>query len=645
MSQLVSDNVAAGRDAIQRHDWSAAYELLRAADADSSLATADLERLAEAAWWTGRLDDCIALRERAYSARVAAGDTREAATIALALTKDYFAKGSRPIGAAWMRRAERLLGAEESAELGWLERLQSSVSVTDGDFGAALEHARRAYELGAAHGDRELLAIALHDQGRALVLAGEVEEGLALIEEATIPAVAGELSPYNTSVVYCNTITACTELADFRRAGDWAEAASRWCERNAVAGFPGMCRVYRASVMSMRGSWQEAEQEAQRALDELAGFNVGVAAEAFYELGEIRLRAGDLDGAGEAFTQAHELGRDPQPGLTLLRLAQGKLDGAEACIVRALDTESRDLQRARLLPARVEVGVAGGDVEAARRATDELESISERYGSDALRARTSAARAELALASGDPEAAVEHARAAVRLWQRVDAPYDAGRARALLGRAYAKLGAHDDAALELEAAAKAFERLGATRDRRAAQDSLARLGSSLARNSRTARTFMFTDIVRSTDLIEAIGDEAWLDLVSWHDKTLRALFDAYGGEEVDQAGDGFFVAFEEARGALDCAVAIQRTLASHRREHGFAPMVRIGVHAAEAEAQGGSFHGRGVHEAARIAAVAQGGEIIASVATAGDDGVSASEPRQVELKGIEKPVELVTVDW
>ncbi len=642
------NKLVAGRDAIGRHDWRVAYELFTEVDGNGGLDTSDLELMAEAAWWTGRLDEAVAHRERAFSERVTQGEPLRAATIAMALAKDYFAKGTRPIGTAWMRRAERLLADEpESAELGWLERLRSSVAVTRGDFSVALDHARRAYELAAEHGDPELLAVSLHDQGRALVLGGDVEEGMALIEEATIPAVAGELSAYNTSVVYCNTITACTELADFRRAGDWADAASRWCERNAVAGFPGMCRVYRASIMLMRGAWEEAEQEAQRALGELPAFNVGLAAEAFYELGEIRLRAGDLDGAGTAFKQAHELGRDPQPGLALLRLMQGKTDSAETCIVSALDTESRDLQRARLLPARVAVALAAGDLEQARVAADELEAISARYGSEALRAATSSARAELTLASGDSRAAITHARAALRLWQEIDAPYDAAQARVLLGSAYAALDAGDDAVLELEAAAKTFERLGAVRDRRTTLEALGRLTSvKERRNARATRTFVFTDIVRSTDLVEAIGDGAWLDLVRWHDKTLRSLFAAHDGEEIDHTGDGFFVAFRDSESAVACSVAIQRTLASHRREHGFAPQVRIGLHATEAEAEGATFRGRGVHEAARISALAQGGEIVASLATVEEaDGVSYSDPRPVELKGIEEPIVLVAVDW
>ena len=163
---------------------------------------------------------------------------------------------------------------------------------------------------------------------------------------------------------------------------------------------------------------------------------------------------------------------------------------------------------------------------------------------------------------------------------------------------------------------------------------------------RVVKTFMFTDIVKSTNLVEALGDEAWTDLVRWHDETLRSLFAAHKGEEVMSTGDGFFAGFESPERAVACAVAIQRRFAEHRRQHGFAPRVRIGLHASGAAKLGQQFRGRGVHEAARIAALAEGGEILASRATVGADvPYSVSEPRTVTLKGISEPVEVVSINW
>jgi class 3 adenylate cyclase len=651
----VNTNVAsleAGREAVERHAWSEGYRLLREADTAEALLPEDLERLASAAWWMGQLDDCISARERAFAAYLDGGDRRRAAMVAVMLAKDQYFKGASSIGAGWVNRAERLLAGEpESVEHGYLERLKGVIAHEGaGDYEKALEHGRRALDFATRFADRDLQAISLHDQGRALVALGQVDEGMALIDEATVPAVSGELAPLSTGIVYCNTITACNELADYRRAGDWTEAAKRWCERQAIAGFPGMCRVHRASIMLTKGAWAEAELEAKRACDELGTFNLSYAAEAFYELGEIRLRTGDLLAAEEAFRHAHELGRDPQPGLALLRLAEGKLEGARSFIEGAAADESRDLYRARLLPARARIAVAADDADTARQATEELDQIAQKYGSEALEAMALTTRSIVALAEESYAEATRAARRAVRLWQSVAAPYEAAEARVLLASAHRAERRTDDAVLELDAALGAFDRLGATLDADHVRLELEALGAKPAAraggNGRAQKTFMFTDIVRSTKLIDAIGDDAWIDLVRWHDQTLRSLFAAHQGEEIDHAGDGFFVAFPTAVGAVECAVAIQRKLAEQRRSQGFAPQVRIGVHSAEATREAGGYKGRGVHEAARISALADGGEILATADTV-DESVRfpVSEPRAAELTGVDKTIEIVSIDW
>jgi class 3 adenylate cyclase len=654
MSHVAAEPLEAGREALRRHAWREGYELLESADATASLSAEDLEGLAAAAWWTGRLEACISARERAFAGYTAADDRPRAAIVAMALAKDYYAKQSSSIGTAWVTRAERLLAdVPECVERGYLERLLSVIAFEGrGDFESALAHAQRALDIGRQFDDRELQSLALHDQGRVLVAKGEVAEGMAMIDEATVAAVSGELSPYHTGVIYCNTITACKELADYRRAGDWTEAAKRWCERQAISGFPGMCRVYRASIMLVRGAWSDAEIEARRACDELVEFNLGYTAEAFYELGEVRMRRGDLAAARQAFKQAHELGRDPQPGLALLRLAEGNTAGACACIDHALDEESRDLHRASLLPAQVEIALAADDVAKACSAADELDTISQVYGSDALAAAASLARCRIALEEGDARPAARDARQALRLWQEVGAPYEVAHARVLLASAYLADGDVDGALLELQAAASGFERLGAVPDMRRARAKLESLGAAHdvvepVDAGYSKKTFMFTDMVRSTELIEAIGDDAWGDLRRWHDDTLRSLFAAHGGEEIHHSGDGFFVAFTKPTEAVECAVAVQRTLHDHRRAHGFAPIVRIGLHAAEATRDSSGYQGKGVHAAARISAQAGAGEILASAKTLAGAALqfSASPARSVELKGLAEPVELVEIDW
>jgi class 3 adenylate cyclase len=234
-----------------------------------------------------------------------------------------------------------------------------------------------------------------------------------------------------------------------------------------------------------------------------------------------------------------------------------------------------------------------------------------------------------------------------RHWKDADAPYEAAQAQVLLARAEREQGDIEAARMELEAAKSTYQRLGARLDAANAVEELAQLDAGVATRERAVRTFVFTDIVKSTHLLEAIGEESWQDLLRWHDQKLRSLFESHGGEIVKHTGDGFFVAFVDAAPAIDCAIAVQRELAEHRRTHGFAPQVRIGLHADEAVRAGGDYTGRAVHEAARIGALAEGGEILASRASVeGCEGTySLSEPRTVNLKGITEPVDVVSIDW
>jgi class 3 adenylate cyclase len=648
-----ADLLEAGREAAELHAWTEAFDRLSAVDEEGKLSARDLDALAQAAWWTGRLDECIAARERAYAAYLDAGESPSAARVAMDLAKDYYAKNASARGSGWVTRAERLLAdADECVEEGYLARVHGVIAFEGGgDYDRALDEAERALEIANRFGDRDLQAMAIHDRGRALVAKGEVAEGLPLLDEATLAAVSGDLSPIATGVVYCNMITICEELGDYGRAGEWTEAARRWCERQAIAGFPGMCRVHRASIMRLRGAWPEAESEARVARDELQEFNRAAAAEAFYEIGEVRLRVGDLEAAADAFSRANELGREPQPGLAMLRLAAGKLDSALSCIRRALAEEPHGLARGRLLPAQIELSIAAGDLDEAAVAMEELEAIAAQFASAGLEASAASARGRLSLAAGRAPEAVQALRGAVRMWREMGFPHEVARTKVQLAHAYRAEGDQESAVLELRSARSAFEELGALPDARQASETLGEWLESMEGAGEAAErrvtTFLFTDIVSSTQLVEAIGDEAWADLVSWHDRTLRSLFAQHRGQEIDHAGDGFFVAFDEPKAAVACAVAIQRKLAEHRRSAGFAPTVRIGVHAAAATRAAAAYRGRGVHEAARIAGLAEGGEIIASRSTLDSAEIpfALDAPRVVTLKGLSDPVEIVAIDW
>jgi class 3 adenylate cyclase len=507
----------------------------------------------------------------------------------------------------------------------------------------------RMLELGTRFGDVDLQALGLLRSGVALVARGDVEKGQGLLEEATTAAVAGELGADATFIVYCAAVTSCRDLADYRRAGEWAQAAKRWCERRAISGFPGICRIYHAEILRLRGAWEEAEVDVRRACGELeqAGLHANAAA-GFYELGEIRLRIGDLGSAEEAFRKANEAGRDPQPGLALVRLAQGRAQEAAAAVSRAVEEETANrLARARLLAAQAEIELACGDTERAEHAAVELCQIADAFGSDALAVYGVAARAAVELARGHNASALRLGREALRRWQDLDLPYEAARARLTAAAALSAEGDHDGSALELRAAEATFTRLGARLDVRRAAEALRSETGESAVSPSVASAFMFTDVVRSTDLVAAIGDAAWVSARSWHDRTLRDLFAAHAGEEISHAGDGFFVAFGEVSKAIACAVEIQRSLERHRREHGFALPVRIGLHATTAVRTPDDYAGRGVHEAARIAALADGDQILASRAafSRAPAELRIGEPRSVQLKGLAEPIEIAAIEW
>ena len=637
-----TEPLEAGKTAASTRAWAEAYELLTEAASAEKLGPADVQLHAEAAWWAGRLDEAIELREQAYAGFMQMGERQRAGLVAISLWMDYGLKGKMSLSSGWYQTAERLLGADpETPEFGRLAVAQARMTMEMGELDSALEHASRAVQIAQRFEDPSTYAMGTLLRGQVLVRRGDVQEGLAALDEATVAANAGGLEPLAVGVIYCSAISQCQNVGDLRRACEITEAAKRWCDQQTVSGFPGLCRIHNAEAMRFRGEWQEAEQEARRACDELAGFNIYVAAAGFYEIGEVRRRFGDFAAAEEAYARADELGHEPQPGLALLRLAQGKTDAAVAAMRRTFSDEGADpLARARALPALVEIAIAAGDLEWAEQGATKLEDVAARYAvsgaPQALPTAASAARGAVLLARGDFEGALAALRRAARGWQEIGDPYETARVRMLLGVAYAGLGDRDGAAAEVRAARASFERLGAVLEvQRAAEV----LGEAAAR-----RTFMFTDIVDSTKLLETLGERKWKKILEKHDDLLRTQIAASGGEVIKQTGDGFFAAFGAACAAVDAAVNIQRALDEY---DGYAPDVRIGVHTAGGFAiDGGDYGGRGVHTAARIGAVANAREIVASVETVADPVPYAlSPPRSVELKGLSEPVELVSVDW
>ncbi|MQA81778.1 MAG: LuxR family transcriptional regulator [Streptosporangiales bacterium] len=461
----VGQHVAAverAREAVGRAAWVEAYRLLGELD-QSDLAPDDLDAFADVAWWLCRIDESIAVRQRAYAAHVASADNRRAGHSAWMLFYEHHVAGRSAVASGWLQRAQRHLSDEpECEEHGYLAYAESDLAHQRGDLDLALAAAGTMIEIGQRCHSADLVALGLQAQGGVLLSRDRTAEGLALLDEAMCAVLAGELSALVTGWVYCLALGMCMDAADLRRASEWTEAAMSWCE-SLPAGTPyhGLCRVHRVEVLNLRGAWAQAALEADRACDELLLYNPRVAAEAFYVAGEIRQRRGDLPAAERAYLRAHELGRDPQPGLALLYLAQGKAEASAAALRFALAGKGHSRRdRTRLLAAQVEVELAVDRVDCARTAADELESIAQESGTALLQATAITARGAVALAEHDPDRVLQQLQRARALWMELGLPYEAAQARMMMAAAGREAGDHEGAQLELKAAYAAFERLG-----------------------------------------------------------------------------------------------------------------------------------------------------------------------------------------
>ena len=632
--------------------WENTYRELKTSDESGALDPDELLRFADAAWFMGHVDEATDALERAYLGYVHAGANDEAAITALRLTERAFRAGEMPVAQGWLAKAQRIVDDHPDSRAG--ARLQSTLAVKsllwDGDPDMAVSYADRAIELARVHGDPDTEAIALSFKGTALTRLGRIEEGVALLDAATAAATSGELGAKTSCDVYCVTIATCHDVSDLRRSAEWTDRAERFMRSEAISGYPGACKVHRAEIKRYQGRWAEAEVEARAACEELERYRLlDILGTAYNEIGEVRLRMGDLDDAEAAFVKAYEYGWDPQPGLALLNLARGDAAEAARSLGRSLHPSTGSggdvVHSVQRLPAKVEIDLAMGDLDGARAATEELERIVTEHQNAIWAAAVTTARGQVDLAEGQVDEALEHLDAAWRQWRQLEFPYESAQARAKLGEARRADGDEAGARLELNAALTVLTQLGAKREIRRVNDLL---GMTEASAAVATMTFMFTDIVTSTDLIGLIGDEAWADLLAWHDRTLQAEFNDHGGEVINHTGDGFFVSFPDIRSALECAVDVQRRLRSQRREQGFAPSIRIGIHAGDATRSRAGYTGKGVHVAARIGAEASAEEILVSTATLaglGDLDIPVSEPRSVQLKGVPDPVAVSAVEW
>ncbi len=455
--------VEQAREAASSGDWTRAYGLLVRADERTRLTVDDLGLLAEVAYAAGHLEVTIEAWERAHAEAVRAGDSLAAAgaatRVAMHLLMDTALMA--PIR-GWVKRAERLLeGYDETPVHAWLAVIKSYERLMMGDVRSAREWAGRAIATGS-NCSPAAAALGRVIEAHAVILAGEVGRGLDLVDEAAVAIISGELDAISTGMVYCELVCMLQGLAQYDLAEEWTEAMERWRHRSGIGSVHGRCRVHRAEILRLRGESIEAEQEALAACAELRPYLRREFGWPLTELGRVRLQLGDLLGAEEAFLAARQAGWDPEPGLALVRLAQGDVALAAAAIRDALDhpltvpskelPPNTDLRRAPLLAAQVEIEVAAGDLAGARDAADELARVAASFESRALAASAAMADGRVRLAAGDMTDARHAFETAVQLWSLVGAPHEAARARTGLAHAHPAPGAEVSARLELRAA-------------------------------------------------------------------------------------------------------------------------------------------------------------------------------------------------
>jgi DNA-binding NarL/FixJ family response regulator len=460
--------VEQGRDAIAQRAWAEAFRALAKADRQRALGPQDLEHLALAAYMLGRSDDHVEYLNRAHRAYQYAGDLPRAARCAFWAGINFATRGQVSHAAGWFARAQRLAdhGPRDNLEHGYLLVPSLLECAGERNWKGVAAVARRAERIAERHRDADLFALAAHERGNAMLRLGRVEEGLRLWDEVMVSVTEGDLSPVVTGLVYCSVIAYCQEVFQLSRAQAWTQALTGWCaQQPQMVAHVGQCLVHRSEIMQLRGQWRAALQEARRVKTRLAhSMNSSAAGQALYRQGEVHRLQGRFDQAETAYRAAAQSGYEPQPGLALLRLAQGRMAVAVSTIRRALAETTDSARRARLLPACVEIFLANGNLEQAREACGELEESAKGRRSGLLDALAAESHGALQLAQGKPHAALEKLRHAYEQWRQLEAPYESARVRVLIAQACHMLKDDEAAAMELDAAISAFSRLHARPD-------------------------------------------------------------------------------------------------------------------------------------------------------------------------------------
>lgn len=486
--------LAQAREAYSHHRWNVAYTHFAEVAGTGHLDTDDLAAFADAAWWLGNTDRSLELSEEVYRRCLQGDHTPAAARLAVEIGFLWLIRGEQQIGSGWISRARRLLAeVPECAELGYLRYLAVLEALDTTRFDEAQVMAREMQVLANTHDDPTLCAMALVLEGIATVRSGQVSDGLALCDEAMLPIRAGDVERSWAGNLYCLVMALCFELADFDRARAWTDATERWCDQfSNAAMFTGICRVHRAQLLHLEGAWDQAESRAAQACRDLADMNVEVVAAGHYEIGELRRVRGDDDGAEQAFARAHALGRDPQPGLALLRLAQGDAVTARTSLETALAATDPPLPRVPLLTALADVAEASQDRDLAGSVAAELAVIAGSFSTPGIQARAATAAGVAHLLADEPDQALATLREACRTWRSVGGRYETARAQVRLARALAAIGDADASTRERQQARATFEELGARLD----LDHLAATGHVTARTAPGGLTDREVEVLR-----------------------------------------------------------------------------------------------------------------------------------------------------
>ncbi len=450
-------------------NWTGTYKRLLNVDQNDGLEPEELETYALAAYLTGRDSESYQILESAHNGYLDRKKTEQAVRCAFWLGLMFMNAREMARGSGWLAKGERLLGDEnvpDCAEKGLFLVPAGLGALSSGQPEKAQKLFKQAATIGERFGDADLIALGRLGHGQALIQLGDVAKGIKLLDETMITVETGEVFPIVRGIVYCAVIETCRKVWDLGRAHEWTSALTRWCDAQPdIVPFRGQCLVRRAEIIQFHGEWHKALEEIKEACKLLTRPpGESAAGEAFYCKAELFRLLGNFEEAEDCYREASKWGRKPQPGLALLRLAQGQHDAAETSIRNTLKETKDTKKRAELLPAVVRIMIDVKRPKEALEATGELSRIAGEFDAPYLHAMSAHCRGAVFLAEGSFQYALEHLEKALKIWKRLHLPYESAHTRELKGRVYREMGDKDNSDLAYAAAKWVYEQLRAMPD-------------------------------------------------------------------------------------------------------------------------------------------------------------------------------------